>query len=261
MVKIAVSDRADAEGASAAARKGPRLLGIAGGAFESLSIPDYRWLWMSSLGSFMAMNMQMVARVWLVLELADDSPFAVALVTMSFALPMMFVSAVAGALADRVPKRRLMLLGQSGNAVMTLIIATLDVTGYVAFWHIMVSGVVSGSLMALNMPSRQAPRLRDSAREQADERDRPAELCDERYADSRAGGGRLPDSLHRHVRRLLLGVGYLRRLGADGSPNYGGPGRQERVRPGGYRGRGGGIPVRPRRADPAGVSSSWRSYR
>ena len=50
----------------------------------------------------------------------------------------------------------MMILAQAGNAVVTLIVATLDVMELVAFWHIMVAGLVNGSLMALNMPSRQA---------------------------------------------------------------------------------------------------------
>jgi len=102
------------------------------------------------------MNMQMIARVWLVLRLADDSPLAVAWVTISFALPMLFVSALGGALADRIPKRRLMVLCQTGNAVVALVVATLDWTGVINFWHIMGAGVLGGSLMAFNMPSRQA---------------------------------------------------------------------------------------------------------
>ena len=133
-----------------------RLLGIGGDTFESLGIPDFRWLWASSLTSFTGMNMQMVARVWLVLELTDDSPLAVSLVTISFALPVMFVSVIAGALADRIPRRRLVIIGQSANALVTLAIATLDLTELIAFWHLMVAGVINGSLMALNMPSRQA---------------------------------------------------------------------------------------------------------
>ena len=149
--KPAAPDAAAASGKSAR-----RFLGIGADTFESLTILDFRWLWASSMTSFTAMNMQMVARVWLVLRLTGDSPLAVTLVTISFALPVMFVSVIAGALADRIPRRRLMILGQSANAIVTLIIATLDLTGLVAFWHLMVAGVVNGSLMALNMPSRQA---------------------------------------------------------------------------------------------------------
>lgn len=133
-----------------------RGLGLSASTFESLGIRDYRWLFLSSVTSFTAMNMQMIARAWLVLRLADDSPLAVAWVTISFALPMVFVSALGGALADRISRRRLLILCQAGNAVVALVVATLDLTGVINFWHIMASGVVSGSLMAFNMPSRQA---------------------------------------------------------------------------------------------------------
>lgn len=121
-----------------------------------MAIRDFKWLWVSSFTSFMAMNMQMIARVWLVLRLANDSPLAVAVVTVSFALPMVVVSAVSGALADRIPRRRMMILAQSGNALVALAIGILDATNLISFWHIIGSGLLSGSMMAFNMPSRQA---------------------------------------------------------------------------------------------------------
>ena len=104
----------------------------------------------------MGMNMQMITRGWLVLRLADDSPLALALVMMSFAAPMTFMSLIGGALADRIPRKRLLMLSQGGNAVLTILRATLDVTGVIAFWHVIVIGVANGSMMAFNMPSRTA---------------------------------------------------------------------------------------------------------
>ncbi len=104
----------------------------------------------------MGMNMQMITRGWLVLRLADDSPLALALVMVSFAAPMTFMSLIGGALADRIPRKRLLMLSQGGNAVLTILLATLDVTGVVTFWHVMVIGVANGSMMAFNMPSRTA---------------------------------------------------------------------------------------------------------
>ena len=55
-----------------------------------------------SFVSFVAMSMQMITRGWLVLRLLDDSPLALAMVMISFSLPMTFVSLVGGALADRL---------------------------------------------------------------------------------------------------------------------------------------------------------------
>ena len=124
--------------------------------FESLEFRDFRWMWIGSLASFMALNMQMITRGWLVLRLADDSPLSLSLVMVSFAAPMTFVSLVGGVLADRIPRKRMVILSQGGNALLTLLVATLDITGIVAFWHLIVLGVLNGSLMAFNMPSRQA---------------------------------------------------------------------------------------------------------
>ena len=159
MVKLA-SGPADPDVAPPAAPAAPepksRFLGIGGSTFESLAIRDFKWLFASSVTSFMAMNMQMIARVWLVLRLSNDSPLAVAYITVSFALPMVLVSAVSGALADRIPRRRMMILAQLGNGVVALVIGILDAANVIAFWHIIGSGLLSGTMMAFNMPSRQA---------------------------------------------------------------------------------------------------------
>ena len=104
----------------------------------------------------MAMNMQMITRGWLVLRLENDSPLALVLVMVSFAAPMTVVSLVGGALADRFPKKNLIIVSQSANAVMTLVLAMLDASGEIWFGAVMVIGVINGSMMAINMPSRQA---------------------------------------------------------------------------------------------------------
>ena len=122
----------------------------------SLSYRDFRWMLAGSFVSFVAMSMQMITRGWLVLRLLDDSPLALAMVMISFSLPMTFVSLVGGALADRLARKHLVIISQAGNAVMTVILGVLDMTDMVEFWHIFVIGLVNGSLMAFNMPSRQA---------------------------------------------------------------------------------------------------------
>ena len=104
----------------------------------------------------MSMNMQMTVRAWLVLQITDGSPMALVWTMVSFAAPLSIVSLIAGALADRIPRRRMVILAQAGNAVMTLLLATLDLAGVVNLWYLIGIGLVNGSLMALNMPSRQA---------------------------------------------------------------------------------------------------------
>ena len=129
---------------------------------ETLQIRDFRWIWIGSFISFMAMNMQMITRGWLVLRLENDSPLALVLVMVSFAAPMTIVSLVGGALADRFPKKNLVIISQSANALMTFVLAMLDASGNIWFGAVLVIGVVNGSMMAINMPSRQAHYSRTS---------------------------------------------------------------------------------------------------
>ena len=123
---------------------------------DTLSYRDFRWVWIGSFVSFMAMNMQMITRSWLILRVTDDSPLALTLVTLTFALPMTVVAPFAGALADRFSRKNLIIFSQIGSALFTLLLGTLDFLGVVNFWHIMLIGIFNGSLMSINMPSRQA---------------------------------------------------------------------------------------------------------
>tara|TARA_B100000686_G_scaffold101017_2_gene108215 strand:+ start:1809 stop:2951 length:1143 start_codon:yes stop_codon:yes gene_type:complete len=106
--------------------------------------------------SFIAMNMQMITRSWLILRVTNDSPLALTAVTLTFALPMTLVSPFAGALADRLSRRKLIAISQLLTAFFTCVLGVLDITQLVNYWHIMLIGVFNGSLMAINMPSRQA---------------------------------------------------------------------------------------------------------
>ena len=81
----------------------------------------------------MGLGMQMMARGWLVLRLSNDSPFALSLVMIAFALPMTCMSLIGGALADRWPRKHILMTVQTGNTLMTLLLATLDLTGLVRF--------------------------------------------------------------------------------------------------------------------------------
>jgi len=125
-------------------------------ALESFRFPDYRWLWLGTFFSFMAVGMQQITRGWLILRLTEDSPLALALVMMSFALPLTLVAVFGGAFADRISRRKIIVLSLSGNTLLTLLLAVLDMTGLVQFWHLMVLGFCNGTMAAFNMPSRQS---------------------------------------------------------------------------------------------------------
>jgi len=123
--------------------------------FASLISRDYRLLWIGSLGSSFAMNMQIIARGWLVYAMTE-SPMKLAWVTMAFAIPMVVFSLVGGVVADRYPKKKVMIIAQSANSAATLILAYIVITGNVTFWDFMWFGTFNGSVLALSMPARQA---------------------------------------------------------------------------------------------------------
>lgn len=125
-------------------------------AFQSFQFRDFRWLWLGTFISFLAVMMQQITRGWLILRVTHDSPLALSLVMMAFALPLTFASVLGGALADRFARKHIIMISQGGNCILTLLLATLDMTGVIRFWHLMVLGFMNGTLAGFNMPSRQS---------------------------------------------------------------------------------------------------------
>ena len=123
--------------------------------FSVLAVPNFRWLWIGSLGSSFAMNMQIIARGWFVYDLTS-SAMDLAWVTLSFMLPSVLFSLYGGVLADRLPKRRLIVVAQSLNALATLVMAWIIFSGTVVFWDFIWFGFFNGTILALSMPARQA---------------------------------------------------------------------------------------------------------
>lgn len=63
--------------------------------YSVLAVPNFRWLWIGSLGSSFAMNMQIIARGWFVYDLTS-SAMDLAWVTLSFMLPSVLFSLYGG---------------------------------------------------------------------------------------------------------------------------------------------------------------------
>jgi MFS family permease len=99
--------------------------------------------------------MQVIARGWLVLQLTN-SPFAVGLVTALGSLPILLFTLYGGVIADRVNKRKFILILQSFMLVETLILAVLTATHLITVHWVMALAVVSGLLSAFEVPTRQS---------------------------------------------------------------------------------------------------------
>jgi len=99
--------------------------------------------------------MQTTAQAWLVLELTHSALLLVLVGVLQF-LPLMVLSLFGGVLADRVPKRMLLLVAQSVALVQATILWLLVVTGTVRIWHILLLVALLGVTQALDTPTRQA---------------------------------------------------------------------------------------------------------
>ena len=123
--------------------------------FYSLANPHFRLLWLGMLASYMAMNMNILARGYLAFHLSGSAT-ALGAVTMVRGLPQLFLSPLGGVVADRVDKRRLLIVTQVAMGGLAIANALLVTLGVIRVWHLAALSLAEGFVFAFNMPSRQA---------------------------------------------------------------------------------------------------------
>lgn len=123
--------------------------------FNSLEVPNYRRYFTGQLISLSGTWMQTVAAVWVVLSLTG-SGVAVGLTTALQFLPMLLIGAWGGLLADRIPKRRLLITTQALMAIPALGLFAVTATGVVAPWMVFLAVFAMGAVNAVDNPTRQS---------------------------------------------------------------------------------------------------------
>lgn len=122
---------------------------------RALNHAEFRRFYSGQLVSLVGTWMQTVAQSWLVLQLTG-SPFKLGLIgTLQFA-PVLLFSVVAGAFADRLPKRRVLVATQTALACQSLALTLLIFTDRVQYWHVGLLALLGGLVNTLDMPSRQS---------------------------------------------------------------------------------------------------------
>ena len=121
--------------------------------FQALAIRDFKLLWISSIAASFAMQMQMVARGWLIYDMTE-SPMALTWVMLSFMLPSLLFSLVGGVIADRLQKKNIMLGSQTLNTGATILLAYIVYSGNVTFSHFIYFGLFNGTVLSFSMPAR-----------------------------------------------------------------------------------------------------------
>jgi predicted MFS family arabinose efflux permease len=124
-------------------------------ALRALNSPDFRRFFTAQAISQVGTWMQSVAQAWLVLQLTD-SPLLLGLIgTLQFG-PILAFSVITGAMADRLPKRRLLMVTQAMLGILALLLAGLVWSAHVRYWHVAVVAVLIGCANTLDNPARQS---------------------------------------------------------------------------------------------------------
>jgi MFS family permease len=120
-----------------------------------LTYRDFALYWVAQLVSNTGTQMESVATSWLLYRLTD-SPALLGLNGLVRFVPILTLTLVGGALADRVGRRRILYVTQLAFAAVSSVTGLLVVTGLVQPWHLYVNTLLAGSLLAFDAPARQS---------------------------------------------------------------------------------------------------------
>jgi MFS family permease len=123
--------------------------------WPALGNRHFRLLWLGMLPSTLAWQMSVVASGYAALILSGSAT-ALGLVASASGLPMLVLSPLGGVVADRFPRRRVLLATQCILGSSAVILATLALAGVLQVWHLVALGLAQGVAFSFNMPARQA---------------------------------------------------------------------------------------------------------
>ena len=129
--------------------------------FASFKNPVYRLYYLSMVGHWSSMNMQMLARNLLVYRITGSGAI-LGILALANAIPMILVTLPGGVLADRLQKKTVIQVGQVASAIVSLGTTLALVFGYLSpehpdsWWVLAVSAILQGAVLGIIMPSRSA---------------------------------------------------------------------------------------------------------
>ena len=116
---------------------------------------NFRLFWLAQLISTIGTSLQVVVEGWLVYQVTDSTLW-LGLVGFVGLLPVVPLALLGGVLIDRVPRRKLILMTQSGLLLQTILFALVVQAGDIRLWQIVALYFVFGALLAIDHPARRA---------------------------------------------------------------------------------------------------------
>lgn len=123
--------------------------------FSALYVRDFRLFWIGNIISFSGTWMQSVAQGWLIYSLTK-SPFYLGLVATAASLPVLIFTLLGGVVADRLAKRKLLIVTQSLSIIPAILLAVLTDLNIITVWEIIFIAFFLGTVNAFDMPARQS---------------------------------------------------------------------------------------------------------
>jgi MFS family permease len=123
--------------------------------FTAFQYRDFRLMWVGACTSSVGTWMQKLAQSWLVLQLSN-SPFMLGLDSFLGEIPIFLFALVAGVVADRIDRRRLLVISQVVQLTCAFVLAALFAMGKAQVWHILSLSFVVGTAQSFGAPAYQA---------------------------------------------------------------------------------------------------------
>jgi len=123
--------------------------------WQVLKQRDFGLFWTSLLFSAVGSQISTVAVAWQVYEITN-SPFQLGLTGLFRALPVMILSIPGGVVADRMDRRRLLIITQALAMLLSLVLGLLTSTAQIRVWHIYAVTFLSGAVDIFDAPARTA---------------------------------------------------------------------------------------------------------
>src|ERR1700722_6923427 len=123
--------------------------------FKAFHYRDFRLMWVGACTSSIGTWMQIVAQGWLIYRLSH-SAFLLALDQFLGGIPIFLFSLIGGVVADRIERRKILLVSQYMQMGSAALLTILVATGVVHVWHILCLSFVSGLAQAFGGPAYQA---------------------------------------------------------------------------------------------------------
>lgn len=122
---------------------------------HALQVKPFRDYWSSQIVALAGTWMQQVGIQLVVLSLTT-SAFAIGMINIVAAVPMLLLSLTGGVIADRFNRRHILMVSMVVLGVLSLVFAWLIGSGDIQYWHILVFAALGGIVMSFQMPAGQA---------------------------------------------------------------------------------------------------------